>query len=249
MQHYWAGNTTLISRGVIEKGSMMKKVTCILAAHLIAILAFGINQANAVTITSISQNGSTIGKYQKFEVTFTISSSYSNYFDPCIIDIMVTFTKPDGNTINVPAFYYMEYTENSSGDFVNGRNPCWKVRFSPAQTGAYSINHITIIDSTGTSLAYPSVSFSCVESGNKGIIRTSGKDPHYMKFDNNESYIPIGHNVSWLDLKGTSQWKSYFTKMGNAGENWTRIWMTHFWQGTSLEWTGNQTILPGRRKT
>jgi len=216
-----------------------RKVTYILFTCLIALLAINIVPAKAIYITSISQNSSSIGKYQKFEVTFTISDNYIDPFDPCIIDIMVTFTTPDGNTIDVPAFFYKEYDENSSGKYVNERNACWKVRFAPYQIGNYAIDHITFIDYNGTSLAYPSISFSCVESSEKGIIRVSDKDPYYMRFDNNKSYIPIGHNVSWLNLNGTSQWKSYFTKMGNAGENWTRIWMCPFFQGTILEWNRN----------
>ena len=76
----------------------MKKVTYILAAHLIAILAFGISQAKAVTINLISQNTSTIGKYKKYEVTFTISQSYSNPFDPCELILPQLFISPTAPT-------------------------------------------------------------------------------------------------------------------------------------------------------
>jgi hypothetical protein len=196
-------------------------------------------------ITSISQNAGTIGRYEKFELTFTLPESYSNPFDTDIVDIMVTFTKPDGNSVEVPAFFYKEYDENASGYFINERNLCWKVRFAPSQLGVYAINQITIIDHNGTDIIDPGVTFTCIESGEKGIIRADSRDPYYMRYDNNETYIPIGHNVCWWNENGTSQWEDTFEKMGNAGENWTRIWMTHFWQGTTLEWRANKQYYGG----
>lgn len=225
----------------------MRKCTCYLSAHLIiAILAIGaVPVEAAATITSISQNGSTIGRFEKFELTFTVSENYTNPFDTDIVDIMAVFTRPDGNTVDVPAFFYKEYDENGSGYYVNERNPCWKVRFSPAQLGAYEINQITIIDDNGTSTIDPQITFTCIDTAKKGIIRVDSQDPCYMRYDTGETYKPIGHNVCWWNENGTHQWKDTFQKMGNAGENWTRIWMTHFWQGTTLEWRSNKTYYNG----
>ena len=103
-----------------------------------------------VEIVTISQNAETIGLYEKFELTFTLSQSYSNPFDTDVVDIMMKFTEPDGNSVDVPAFFYKEYDENSSGRFINGREPCWKVRFAPSQFGTYVINQITINDQNET---------------------------------------------------------------------------------------------------
>ncbi len=198
-----------------------------------------------IEITSISHNAKTIGLYKKFELTFTLSESYSNPFDTDIVDIMVTFTKPDGNSVDVPAFFYQEYDENSSGYFVNGRDLCWKVRFTPSQLGAYAIDQITIIDHNGTNVIDPEVAFTCIESDEKGIIRVDSRNPYYMRYDNNEPYIPIGHNVGWWNENGTDQWEDTFASMGSVGENWVRIWMTHFYQGTVLEWRSNKQYYDG----
>jgi len=216
----------------------MKNGARYICAFLItAVLVINLTPAKATTITSITQNSSSVGRFEKFEMTFTLDQTYANNFDPCIIDIMVTFVKPDGNSASIPAFYYKEYDEDGSGNFVNGRSPCWKARISPAQLGIYDINQIKIIDSGGTVTTDPGISFTCVESGKKGIVRVDDRSTRYMRFDNNDTYIPIGHNVGWLNLNGTGQWKEFFGKMGNAGENWVRIWMCGFYQGTILEWT------------
>ena len=48
--------------------------------------------AGQTEITSLSQNTDTVGKYEKFELTFTLSETYDNPFDPEIVDVSVTFT-------------------------------------------------------------------------------------------------------------------------------------------------------------
>lgn len=196
-------------------------------------------------ITSISQNAATIGRYQKFEVSFTLSENYDNPFDPDIVNITVTITKPDANEVTIPAFIYEQYDENSQGYFINGRNSCWMIRFAPARPGTYLINQITISDHNGTNQIDTDITFTCVESNEKGIIKLDDRNPYYMRYDNNEPYIPIGHNVAWLNENGTGQWEDIFEKMHNVGENWTRIWMTHFYQGTTLEWSDNKLYYDG----
>lgn len=213
---------------------------------LILIISLSTVTATAQTeITSISQNADIIGRYEKFELTLTISESYSNPFDTDIVDIMVTFTKPDGNNAEVPAFFYEEYDEDGDGNFINGRDPCWKVRFAPSQLGVYEVNQITIIDHNGTSIVDPEVTFTCIESNEKGIIRVDSRNHYYMRYDNNEPYIPIGHNVGWWNANGTGIWEDTFADMNGVGENWVRIWMTHFYQGTVLEWRTNKQYYGG----
>ena len=107
-------------------------------SYLLICVIYIFSQAAAaqVGLTSISQNAETIGLYQKFELTFTISKSYDNPFDPDIIDITVSFAEPDGGEVTVPAFFYKDY-DYTGGRYVNGRNPSWKARFAPSQTGEH----------------------------------------------------------------------------------------------------------------
>jgi len=198
-----------------------------------------------IEITSISQNAETIGLYKKFELTFTLSKSYDNPFDPNIVDVTVAFAVPDGNTVTIPAFFYKEY-DYRNGRYVNGRNPCWKARFAPSQTGEHRVSLITIIDASGPTTIDPNITFTCIsrkgwpspENAEKGFIRTDQRDQYYMRYANGSPYMPIGHNVCWLP-DGPSDWEHYFTSMGAVGENWTRIWMTHFYEGQTLEWSRN----------
>ncbi len=188
-----------------------------------------------VEIVSISQNAETVGLYKKFELTFTLSKSYDNPFDPNIVDVTVALTVPDGNTVTIPTFFYTEY-DYINERYANGRNPCWKARFSPSQAGEHTVSQITIIDANGSTTVDPNITFTCIANSEKGFIRTDQRDQYYLRHANGCPYMPIGHNVCWLP-NGPSDWEHYFSSMGIAGENWTRIWMTHFYEGQTLEWS------------
>jgi hypothetical protein len=192
-----------------------------------------------VEITSISQNGRSVGLYGKFELTFTLSQTYDNPFDANVVDITAELVQPDGNAVTIPAFFYQDY-DYTGGRYVNGRNPCWKVRFAPAQTGVYRVSRIKLVDANGPTLFDSRVVFTGVESNHKGIVRRDPRDPRYLRHADGRPYLPIGHNVAWLP-KGPGDWQHYFTAMGAVGENWTRIWMTHFYEGQTLEWSTKQS--------
>ncbi len=197
--------------------------------------------AGQTEITSLSQNRRIVGKYEKFELTFTLSQAYDNPFDPDIVDISVTLTGPDEKTLNTLAFFHMDYTI-VDGRYTNGCNPCWKARFAPSKLGRYTVTEISIKDGSGIHIVNPQVRFECVYSERNGIIRIDQRDPYLLCYDEGSAYLPTGHNVAWdqavYGAEAIDWWKQYFASMHAAGENWTRIWMTHFYEGHTLEWSG-----------
>jgi hypothetical protein len=216
----------------------MNKSAYYLCSQLITlILVISAGLAGAATITTLTQNGSTIGKFEKFEMTFTLDRTYSNPFDINIIDIMVTINKPDGGKAAVGAFYYKEYDVDTDGNYINGKNPCWKVRFAPAQPGVYDVGQIRIIDQNGTYTSDPNISFTCVESGKKGFIRVDPNNRAFLKYDDGSTCLNIGQNIGWNSGR-IYGWDKYLTKLHNAGANWVRLWMCRYGTdgGTLLEW-------------
>jgi len=191
-----------------------------------------------IEIASISQNARSVGLYDKFELTFTLSQTYSNPFDPSVVDVTAQFVRPDGNAVTVPAFFYQDY-DYVDGRYVNGRNPGWKVRFAPERTGVYRVNRIMVVDANGSTVFDPQVTFTGVASRDRGIVRRDPRDPSYLRYADRRAYLPIGHDVAWLP-GGPGDWEHYFTQMGAVSENWTRIWMTHFNEGQTLEWSTKQ---------
>jgi hypothetical protein len=221
---------------------MMKMVARILSAHLV-ILTIAIGQASATTISGISQNSPTIGRYTKYELTFTLSRTYTNPFDPCEVDVTVTFHQPDGTDVNIPGFYYRAYT-------VSGSNPeryttagaiSWKARFAPLQIGSYTCD-IKVKDVDGTATATTAGSFTCQESGKKGFIKVDPNQHDFLKYDNGDTRLNIGENIGWnngsIPGGGISGWDYYLKKLHNAGANWVRLWSCHYGSdmGVALEW-------------
>jgi len=223
----------------------MKKVTYILVAHLILTLVIGINQANATTISGISQNSSTIGRYTKYELTFTLSRTYTNPFDPCEVDVMVTFHQPDGTDVNIPGFYYKAYTASGSNPETypdSGAGAIsWKARFAPSQFGSHTCD-IKVKDVDGIVTATNAGSFTCIESSKKGFIIVDPNQHDFLKYSNGDTRINIGENIGWnngsLPGGGIAGWNYFLQKLHNAGANWVRLWSCTYGadMGVALEW-------------
>ncbi|MGA2324032.1 MAG: hypothetical protein ABSG22_09320 [Sedimentisphaerales bacterium] len=215
----------------------MKKVIHFQSALVIVLLSSLTNQADAVSITSISQNASSVGRFEKFEMTFMLDRNYTNPFDINIVDIMVNIIKPDGNNVAVPAFYYKDYEQDMDGNYINGKNPCWKMRFASNQLGVHIVNQIRIIDQNGSYVTDPNISFKCVESGKKGFIRVDPNNRAFLKYDDGSTCLNIGENVAW-NIGRINGWNNYLTKIHKAGGNWVRLWMCRYGTdgGTLLEW-------------
>ncbi|MGA2172679.1 MAG: DUF5060 domain-containing protein [Sedimentisphaerales bacterium] len=239
----------------------MRKDAHIALSHLIVLLlAVVVIPASAATttITSLSQNGTTIGRYEKFEVTFTLSRTYTSPFDPCVVDVMVSFHQPDGTVATIPAFYYQSYT-------VSGSNPevyttagaiSWKARFAPSKLGAHSFD-ITITDSNGTGVYTNLGTFNCQDSSKKGFIRVDPENPAFLKYDNGDTRLNIGQNIAWnngsIPGGGISGWDYFLKKLHNAGANWVRLWSCTYGAdyGVALEWRsgfGGKTYFQGAGK-
>jgi hypothetical protein len=217
---------------------MLRKGTLYLYSHLMLLLVVGAIPAKATTISNISQNSGTIGKFEKFEITFTISRTYTNPFDPCEVDVTATFHQPDGTDVMVPGFYYRAYT-------VSGSNPeryttagaiSWKARFAPSMLGSY-ICDITVKDVDGTATAATAGTFTCEESGKKGFIKVDPNNHDFLKYDNGDTRLNIGENIAW-NSGGIYGWNNYLVKLHNAGANWVRLWNCGYGsdRGVLLEW-------------
>src|SRR5437016_2930800 len=51
------------------------------------------------------------GQYEKFELSFAYTT-YSNPYDPAIVDVEAVFTAPSGKKQTVPGFFYQNYTRS-----------------------------------------------------------------------------------------------------------------------------------------
>lgn len=189
------------------------------------------------------------GRYEKFEITFNVTKTYNNPFDPREVDIQCTFISPSGQVTVVPAFYYQGYirsVERRTERLIPVGRSEWKVRFTPTEVGTYRY-FIDLRD--GTHVRTAPRSFEVLPSNKRGFVRISKSDPRYFEFDNKEFFYPIGHNIcasfdvrnaeqlgiNLLFEEGTSAYDRYLNGMARGGETLGRVWMTCW--AFAIEWS------------
>lgn len=213
----------------------------------------------ATTVNSVTSQPSTVGRYQKFELSFTISRAFPEgsflpyyYYDASDnptqfpgrnspygqdgISIDATFTSPTGKVQTVPAFYFQDFVR--SGDTMTPTsNYSWRVRYAPQETGSYTY-YLTITDKNGSS-RYPTsgtLPLTVTTSSSKGFVRVSPRDSRFLQFDNGESFIPISSgNQWWRNGKRTTFYENSFSTFRQSGINFTRIWDQNDGFGLTVE--------------
>ena len=212
-------------------------------------------------VLNLRESALEVGRYRKFELTFDLSRSVAQPFDPDRIRIDATFLDPDGKALSVPAFYYQGFVRrlvNDREELVPVGRGCWKVRFAPMSVGPHRY-FLTVEHHAGgppDRLVTGQRGFVCVPSASRGFIRVSRRDPLYFEFDDGTWFYPIGHNVhspsddtpravklqeaigaGILPDRGTFTYDKLFARMAAHGENFAEVWMCAWWLG--LEWVAD----------
>lgn len=160
--------------------------------------------------------------YPRLEASFNIASLATDPYDYAITDVKVQFKLPDNSTLTLPAF------------FDGGTT--WRARHTPRTAGQYQITGITLNGSPAayTGLTATNWSITGPPTG-PGFVRTDPANARRFVTDDGRRYFPIGHNVAWNPTV-SNDFPRIFQRMGAARENWTRIWMTHFYESLNLDW-------------
>jgi len=204
---------------------------------LLAVCSVPASTCQATEIAAVRIDSTAALRYGKFEVEFDLSEAYDNPFDPDEIDAALTVIPPSGDTLSVPAFWYQAYERSNTGTdeiLAEVGDACWMARFGPSELGLH-LCAIEVTDSAGY-IHSDDFTFVCGPSASRGFIRPDAADPRLFTFDDGSHYLPRGENVSWATNLGTYDYDMYFDEMEAGGQNWTRIWMTHFYRGQTLEW-------------
>jgi hypothetical protein len=215
--------------------SLLVASLCCLAAMLRLVPT-----ALATGITQIEADQAAVPLYAKFQVTFQLTSAYANPFDPDEVDAELTVVTPSRDTLVVPAFWFQDFARSrTSTDEILAAvgSLCWMARFSPTELGIHTY-YIGVADSTGYNRS-PDSTFAAIASSDPGFVGRSAADSRLFEFSNGDPYVPRGQNIAWATNLGTYDYDTYVNAMTANGENWMRIWMTHFYRGQSLEWNAS----------
>jgi hypothetical protein len=163
--------------------------------------------------------------YPRLEASFTISGLATDPFDYAATDVKVKIAGPDGATNTFPAF------------FDGGST--WRVRHTPLMAGVFAMAGVTLNGSPISVGALQPSSWSVAgQPYSPGFVRRDPANPHRFITSNGRRHYPIGHNVGWWATNANTGTAiaSAFAKMGACGENWSRVWMDHFYESKNLEW-------------
>ena len=171
-----------------------------------------------------------VPRYNKFEITLTLGTTYSNPFDPDEISVDGYFISPGNVTLVQPGFYFQDYQVSGIGGsetYTPSGAPAWKVRFSPKEVGVYQY-YVKVTDHNGTSYT-PTASFEVNDSSSAGFIHVSGVNGRYFEFDTGAPFIGFGLNVGWWqdEHKRISTYDYYLSRMNAYKANLARVWMTN----------------------
>jgi hypothetical protein len=159
--------------------------------------------------------------YPKIEASFNITNLATDPFDYTQTDVRVALAQPDGTTNSLPAFF-------------DGGNT-WRVRHTPALPGLYQVAGITL---NGQPLTVGNLQpASWTVTGlptSPGFVRVDPVNTNRFITSNGRRYFPLGHDVAWWT--NNTLIPGILARLGAARENWSRIWMTHFYDTLNLEW-------------
>jgi len=207
--------------------------------HIIDDVQFGRTSAGSLQITAVTEDADSVPRYGRFEASIGLSESFSNPFDPDEIAVDARFQSPSGRIQVMPAFWYEPFTASGTAweNYASDGAPGWRVRFAPEEVGTYTYS--VTARAGGTSAPPISGSFQSTPSPDRGFVGIDSRNSHFLRYENGDPYIPLGHNLAFEDanpnLNGVGYYNSVLDSFAHAGENWTRIWMTDF-NRSALEW-------------
>lgn len=184
------------------------------------------------------------------EGRFELTREYFNCFDPEEIKVDCEVVCPDGKTLEFPAFATADFERSMAFaeermDRIGGMY--WALRYTPRTEGVHRIR-VRAEDSSGARAFSPWREVRAENTGRKGFIGVSRKNPKFFEFDDGELFFPVGLNIhtnrdlrSEYRLKlgpfpdrGTYDYDHYFAECAGAGINCVEIWMASW--TCALEW-------------
>lgn len=156
----------------------------------------------APSILNVSYLSSAV-QYEKYEITFDLSTMPTNPYDPDYYDVYAVFTSPTSTTYRQNAFLWIEATgactnyglESSPFDQIetvtlNESNKHWKIRFAAPETGSWSFQIIVQDNTTQTSSVSSTYNFSCSSGSNHGFVQLANN--RYLEFSDGTQFFGIG---------------------------------------------------------
>jgi hypothetical protein len=179
-------------------------------------------------------------------------NAIDNVYEDDEIHLYAYFTAPSGDVKKIDAFWFQDYNElltyrtvnvsrrlegtvtNLPGDYqlvvdweAKG-DPQYRLRYLTTEPGLHQVHVYVEIDGKVVQTMERSFEIIAADDPNfQGYIRIDSTNQRHFVFDSGKTYMPIGQNVAWYTSKDRKHYDYYtwFSKMGEAGANFARVWM------------------------
>jgi hypothetical protein len=199
---------------------------------------------STLQIVNVRPNANSVGRYEKFELTFDIVDTVATNLDfpydpdpppgvPAGVGITVDglFSPDNWATVYTqPAFLYQDYTytlRNNWDHLYPAGNRVWKIRFAPPTAGTWRYR-IRATDASGTTTYSDSVkaTFTVEASDSPGFLRVSQADPRYFEFSDGTPFVGVGHAEGFGHDGPIQDATEKFARFASNRVNFFRVWMT-----------------------
>lgn len=194
----------------------------------------------AITISSVNRVGSgDVPRYGRLELQVAFSAmTGTRYYDVRTdatkdgVDLLATFTAPDGGIWRIPGYY-------------DGTD--WRIRFAPDSTGTWTYA-VRAIDRSG-SYTWTGGTFTCAGGDSRGWVRVDGR---WLRHADGTAFCPVPHNTGWqADVEQPALSALASDAPTGSAPRLLSFWLSQPWSGTasrhvieridSAEWNYDQT--------
>lgn len=203
----------------------LKKTTSFVFVFLVLSLS-----SYAQKFQNISPNSNKLKAYDKFEVSFDLPKTYNNPYDYNEIAVSAIFTNPNGKTIEVPGFWYQNYTVDEQKQTVTSSGEAkWIIRFTPPKAGKWS--YVLKTKDAEDTLTSKSHTFDVApaESNARGFIRIHPEHHQYFYYE---------HSGASFFGSGLNSDINFINKSSAADPN-NKNWGSN--SGYHPQWSGSPT--------
>jgi hypothetical protein len=171
-----------------------------------------------------------VPRYGKFEVAFTISTPATNFYFPydpaapynesgVTVDLLIT--SPGGVTKTAPCFYYQPVDAN----LTPVGQAAWRCRYAPETIGTWRYR-VKLLDAIGPAQSAEQT-FTVTASNNHGYVRISPTDSRYFEFDDSTPFLAPLINVEWgSPLNSLERMRENIPQWGQNGVRFVRWFPT-----------------------
>lgn len=199
---------------------------------LLILLFFGLHILKAQPVfVSVEAITDEVQQYGMYELEVRLNSSAANPYDFEQIWLKAVFTSPLSEVYHQDGFYYQPY-DVEQGQLVSAGEPYWKLRFTPAETGSWSV-YLIVSDVDGADQSEV-LTFTCLPSALPSLPLFDS-DQYYLSDRDGKTVYLVGENIAWAEYQsGTDRMHEYMEGLAASGANFAKLMMVPW--SYSIEW-------------